>query len=138
MFRRLICDYRLKRRQNLTSAGVLEQGRGGFFGRFIFYLILIFFGLMIIFPFYFMLSTSLLTDDESLALQSGKQILFPTHPNFSNYYTAATVSDIDQDYLGALKASILTSFVSVMTRLFFTITFGYAFSLPNWRFKRLS
>lgn len=85
-----------------------------------------------------MLSTSLLSESHSLRLQDGEQIFFPNPPHFENYVTAATVSDINQVYSGALFASIATTVVSVLTRLFFTLSFGYAFSLPNWKIKQFS
>lgn len=78
-----------------------------------------------------MISTSLLSESNSLRLQDGEQIFFPNPAQYDNYVTAATVSDINQVYTGALFASIVTTIVSVLTRLFFTLSFGYAFSLPN-------
>lgn len=101
-------------------------------------LLLIFLSLFIFFPFYFMISTSLLSDNESLMLQSGEQIYWPSRAHFENYYIAATVSNDNQQYLGALSASLIITIVSVFARLFYTLSFGYAFSLPRWRGKRLS
>lgn len=115
-----------------------QLGRYSFLGFLFRAFLLVVFASIIIFPFYFMISTSLLSESNSLRLQDGEQIFFPNPVQYDNYVTAATVSDINQVYTGALFASIVTTIVSVLTRLFFTLSFGYAFSLPNWRFKRLS
>lgn len=91
-------------------------------------IILIFFGIIVIFPFYFMISTALLSIQEV----TGNSIpLSPNSPQWSNFSNVITTGS----YWIAIGITAFITFVSVLARLFFSMTLGYVFSLKNWRFK---
>ncbi|TNK81694.1 ABC transporter permease [Mycoplasmopsis pullorum] len=97
--------------------------------------VLLFFGAVVLFPFYFMIANSLFTrqlaEDTGTVhlvprdLESGK-ILF----EWSNYAKA-----FQDGYWKALIFTSLITAVSIAGKTFFSMTFGYAFSLKQWRFK---
>ncbi|MDC4163256.1 carbohydrate ABC transporter permease [Mycoplasma bradburyae] len=94
-------------------------------------LILLFFGLIIIFPFYFMLVVALAPDKQ--VLDQRKPILWPDSFNFNNFARVLN----EGGYWSALFVTAFITALSVILRLFFTMTFGYAFSLRNWKFKKV-
>ncbi|QJG66921.1 carbohydrate ABC transporter permease [Mycoplasma phocoenae] len=101
-------------------------------------LVLVFFGLIIIFPFYYMIMTSLISND--LSLKEGELILYPSKVNgkgwefhFENFKKA-----LEEGYLQAVLFTAAVTSLSVVCKIFFSITFGYAFSLRKWKYKNLS
>lgn len=104
--------------------------------------VLVLFGLIVIFPFYFMLSQSLVDKEWQTDPTTLDTVLwFPIrHPrtngrafnwdNFSNAFKSG--------YFQSLWFTAFITAVSVVARIFFSITFGYAFSIRKWKFKRAS
>ncbi|UUD37767.1 carbohydrate ABC transporter permease [Mycoplasmoides fastidiosum] len=89
--------------------------------------VLVFFSLVILFPFYFMINTALLTNEQSI---NGTFYAVPPQANWDSF-----VSAFNGGYWQALAYTILITAVSVGARVFFSMTAGYAFSLKRWRFK---
>ncbi|AZZ65426.1 carbohydrate ABC transporter permease [Metamycoplasma phocicerebrale] len=109
-------------------------------------LILTFFSILIILPFYFMFEQSLV-DARFYSGQTGNQIAWwpfnykdyenngktfsiflRTSLHFENFKSA-----FEAGYFQALIFTAGYTSISVMVRLFFSITLGYALSLRNWR-----
>ncbi|WP_238523335.1 carbohydrate ABC transporter permease [Metamycoplasma arthritidis] len=104
--------------------------------------VLVLFGLIVIFPFYFMLSQSLVDKTWQTSPSTSDAVLwFPLkHPNgngrafhWENFRDAFT-----SGYFESLIFTAFITAISVVARIFFSITFGYAFSIRKWRFKRAS
>ncbi|MBG0730891.1 carbohydrate ABC transporter permease [Mycoplasma sp. 'Moose RK'] len=110
------------RNRNLLSA-ILT-----FFLKFI---ILFVFGIFIIFPFYFMLVYALSPEEQ--ANDTRVPIFWPDHFAWDNFVKAA-----QSGYFAALGITALVTAISVIAKIFFSMTFGYAFSLKKWRFKKIS
>ncbi|AWX69468.1 carbohydrate ABC transporter permease [[Mycoplasma] anseris] len=100
--------------------------------------ILLFFGMIILFPFLFMINQSVLdlrfqTSNDTLIwypkpFEKGGQVIF-----LDNFKKA-----FQDGYFKAVVYTASTTVLSVICRIFFSMTFGYAFSLKKWRFKTLS
>ncbi|MBN3534888.1 carbohydrate ABC transporter permease [Mycoplasma procyoni] len=95
-------------------------------------IVLFFFGLLIIFPFYFMIVFALAPDKQANE-SFGELVLYPKEIRWDNFTRA-----LQEGYWQALGWTALITFVSVVLKLFFSATFGYAFSLKKWRFKKAS
>ncbi|WGI36766.1 carbohydrate ABC transporter permease [Mesomycoplasma lagogenitalium] len=92
---------------------------------------LFFFGTIIMFPFYIMVIFALSTKE---ATHSPTELnLFPNPVDWSNFHEA-----FKEGYWEALGWTALTTFISVVIKLFFSSTFGYAFSMKKWRHKNLA
>ncbi len=91
--------------------------------------ILVFMGFLILFPFYFMVSFSLMTQFESEDVTTTH--LAPKVAQWSNY----TKAFADGYWKAVLVTAILTS-VSIALKIVITMMVGYAFSLPKWRGKK--
>ncbi|WP_350266903.1 carbohydrate ABC transporter permease [Mycoplasmoides gallisepticum] len=130
-FKNWISNLKIKKNYERVSLEIKDTTWRSIILGFIFKsLILLFFGMIIIFPFYFMIVVALAPDAQ--VLDQRKPILWPDSFNFVNF--ARVLREVDYWY-----ALLVTSFItalSVILRLFFTMTFGYAFSLKNWKFKR--
>ena len=93
------------------------------------YLLLTFLAVVVLFPIYMTLISSLLTPQ-----QIGKQppTLFPTHPKFDTYGTAW-----DAGHLGTyLKNSFIVTLVITVGQVVTAILAGYAFAFLEFPFKR--
>ncbi|VEU65674.1 glycerol-3-phosphate transporter membrane protein [Mesomycoplasma conjunctivae] len=95
------------------------------------FLVLFIFGIFIIFPFYFMLVYALAPEEQ--ILDGRTAIYWPKYFDFSNFAKAA-----QEGYFEALGWTVLVTLISVVAKIFFSMTFGYAFSLKKWKFKKLS
>ncbi|BAQ54617.1 carbohydrate ABC transporter permease [Mycoplasmopsis arginini] len=110
--------------------------------------ILTFFSLLIILPFYFMIEQSLVDPkfyedqgfkiawwpfDHAKYIQAGKEFrgFLGTSLNWSNFSKS-----IKEGYLQSLVFTAGFTSVSVVVRLFFAISLGYALSMRNWRGKQ--
>ncbi|AZG68373.1 carbohydrate ABC transporter permease [Mycoplasma struthionis] len=99
--------------------------------------VLVFFALIIIFPFYFMISQSLTNRELTILASNTPAVLFPrataTDPTVFHFdnYRAALVSG----YLQSVVFTIGVTSLSILVRLFFSLTLGYALSLNNWKGK---
>ncbi|EFF41263.1 carbohydrate ABC transporter permease [Mycoplasmopsis alligatoris] len=97
-------------------------------------LILCFFGLIILFPFFYMISTSLMTDQQIEDMGAGKGIqLLPEAASWANY-SAAFV----EGYWSALGVTFANVLVSVILKIIITMSMGYAFSLKKWSGKKFA
>lgn len=98
-------------------------------------LILSFFAFLLVLPFYFMIILSL-TSNQKIHDSASDVILFPDGLHWENFYDAIKTGG-KYGYWSALGVSILTTAASVTFRIYFTIFFGYAFSIKKWRFKKI-
>ncbi|MCU4116965.1 carbohydrate ABC transporter permease [Mycoplasma zalophi] len=122
--------------KQVETANLIGNLLGFFFKFFVF----VFFGLLILFPFYFMISMSLL--DTQVVLISDNSNL-PIYPkkfegdglslHFENFKQA-----FQSGYFKSLVMTAGVTAISVVGKIFFSITFGYAFSLRKWKFKNAS
>ncbi|WBP84259.1 carbohydrate ABC transporter permease [Mycoplasmopsis edwardii] len=147
---------KLRRNQETVSSQVTEKNLLNIaFSVILKLLLLSFFGLVIIFPFIFMINISLMTDDESEALKrsfqfasdftvgktyfvqaeggSGGFDIRPWSEVVQNTYSRAITSG----YWQSLMVTSVNVLLSVFFKIFITFLMGYAFSLRNWRFKGL-
>ncbi|AWX42874.1 carbohydrate ABC transporter permease [Metamycoplasma cloacale] len=100
--------------------------------------ILLFFGFIIVFPFLFMLNQSVL--DRRWQNNTDVLVWYPraygdsTQVFFFENFKAA----FQDGYFKAVLYTASITALSVICRIFFSMTFGYAFSMKKWRFKNLS
>ncbi len=92
-------------------------------------ILLVVMGVFIIFPFYYMISMSLM--DYETVTQEGGVPLFPTEPGLGNYVWVFT-----KGYVRAVLFSILVMFTNVALKVAVCITIGYAFAMYDFRYKR--
>ncbi|NQZ65860.1 MAG: carbohydrate ABC transporter permease [Mycoplasmatales bacterium] len=91
--------------------------------------ILVFFGALVLFPFYYMISNSLMTNRE--ATDTVTTHLFPESPQWGNYKSA-----FEEGYWWAIMYSFLIASITIILKLVVTIMLGYAFSLKKYRGKK--
>ncbi|WP_036464185.1 carbohydrate ABC transporter permease [Mycoplasmopsis sturni] len=112
--------------------------------------LLCFFGVVILFPFVFMIFVSFMNKQESDTLQSAFKFFPSFQPSsldvgadgaFTSWtqvvsytYNAAK----EEGYWNALLITTLNVILSVFFKVFVTSLMGYAFSIKNWRFKGLA
>ncbi|WP_412031525.1 carbohydrate ABC transporter permease [Metamycoplasma buccale] len=103
------------------------------------FLVLAFFGALLIFPFYFMINQSLLDkdwqNDKSTILWYPKTFgspkgKFDLTAHWENFKAA-----LEAGYGKAILYTAATVAISVTARIFFSMTFGYAFSIRKWKGK---
>ena len=92
--------------------------------------VLVFFGSIVLFPFYYMISSSLMTHAE--ATDTLKTHLYPKNPQWGNYTDA-----FKDGYWQAIMYSFGIVAVTIVFKIFITILMGYAFSLKKYRGKKL-
>ncbi|UWD34178.1 carbohydrate ABC transporter permease [Mesomycoplasma molare] len=95
-------------------------------------LVLLVFGVIIIFPFYFMVVIAFAPNDQANG-RVNEVLLWPESWEWNNFLLA-----LNDGYWSALWWTTLTTFVSVIVKLFFSTTFGYAFSIKKWKYKKAS
>ncbi|WP_033160875.1 carbohydrate ABC transporter permease [[Mycoplasma] collis] len=93
-------------------------------------LVLLTFGFIILIPFYIMIVLSISPDDQANDVYP---VIIPNSINFSAFSRA-----IQEDYWKSLGWTFLITVISVIVKIFFSSTFGYAFSIRKWRFKKLT
>ncbi|WP_391591842.1 Sugar ABC transporter permease [[Mycoplasma] cavipharyngis] len=92
--------------------------------------VLVVFSLIILFPFYYMIVTSFITNDEATDGTVRLSPVIRSEVIDTNFQSA-----FNSGYWSALGLTVLITIISVGARVFFSMTAGYAFSLKNWRFK---
>ena len=92
-------------------------------------LILCFFGMLILFPFYYMISIALMTKDETRTTDIN---LVPATAQWENFNQAMIAG-----YWDAVLITAIVTALSIVIKVMVTMLMGYAFSLRNWRFKKL-
>ncbi|MGY6172210.1 carbohydrate ABC transporter permease [Candidatus Mycoplasma pogonae] len=95
-------------------------------------IILLFFAAIIFFPFYIMLVIAFSSNEHLFDSASTEATWWFTGFNFDNLQKA-----FNDGYITALGNSVAVTVVSVVFKIFFTMFFGYAFSLKKWRFKKI-
>ncbi|MHA0272654.1 carbohydrate ABC transporter permease [Mycoplasma sp. 48589B] len=117
-------------------------------------LLLVFFGVVILFPFFYMISISFMDDSQAASLKSEFRML-PSFKEGITYYAGENGSGglqlvswkevvantydraMSSGYWQAMLLTFLNVIVSVTLKVFITFLMGYAFSLRNWRGKGL-
>lgn len=92
-------------------------------------LIIGFFGLIILFPFYYMISGSLMSFDE--INDNAHTHLAPSTPHWENFTSAFA-----DGYWKSLLLTAVVTLLTIVLKIFITMLMGYAFSLPKWRGKK--
>ncbi|WP_406614533.1 carbohydrate ABC transporter permease [Mycoplasma corogypsi] len=119
-------------------------------------LLLCFFGVVIIFPFAFMILMAFMSDNEIESIKNSFRLLPSFGPGSTYYVNNGTNGDLhgivftnnwseivantfkraaSSGYWNALLLTVLNVLVSVVFKIFVTFLMGYAFSLRNWRGK---
>ena len=121
---------RLQRLSNRTNKQVSSGGITFPIISFLFKSItLLFFSFLIIFPLFYMISTSLMTYQETLSTETK---FVPKTPQWNNFKVAML-----EGYWQALLITLIVTATSIILKIFITMLMGYAFSLKNWRFKKI-
>lgn len=95
-------------------------------------IVLGFFATLILLPFYIMLVLAL-SSNEYLRNANGQHSVFwPNGLYFGNFRLAWV-----EGYAKALLGSFSMTIISVVFKIFFSMFFGYAFSIRKWRFKKI-
>lgn len=87
-----------------------------------------FFGILMLFPFFWMISSSLKNSVEAFATPP---TLFPKHPTLENYRHVFQAMDWPRLFLNSISVTV----VCVFLQLFTSALAGYAFARLNFRFK---
>ncbi len=91
--------------------------------------VLAFFGFIVLFPFYYMVSMSLMSWDE---MNSGSIPLTPSDPNFGNY-----ISAFNNGFWQSFFFTTMVVCVNIVMKLFVCILLGYAFGHFNFKGKNI-
>ena len=91
---------------------------------------LVFFGALVLFPFYYMIASSLMTNAEASDPLTAH--IAPKSPQWGNYTDA-----FKDGYWEAIAYSFLIASITIVIKLFITILMGYAFSLKKYRGKKI-
>lgn len=87
-----------------------------------------FFGIVMMFPFFWMVSSSLKNSVEAFATPPS---LLPAHPTLDNYRHVFQTLDVPRLFLNSISVTV----VVVIFQLFTSALAGYAFARLNFRFK---
>lgn len=100
-------------------------------------LILVFFGLILIFPFYFMINESLLNQNWQDTWSRDSIIWYPHDLNSNKIalYWSNFKKALESGYGKAILFTAAITALSVVLRIFFSVTFGYAFAIKKWTGK---
>ena len=91
--------------------------------------VLVFFGAIVLFPFYYMIATSLMTNAE--ATDTVNTHIIPKTPQWGNYADAFA-----DGYWKAIAYSFLIAAITIVLKLVVTVLLGYAFSIKKYRGKK--
>lgn len=145
----LLIKRRLRRNKEKVSGQVRESSLFNVASISILKLLLLcIFGVIILFPFFLMISFSFFSQREAESLSNNFRILPSFDPSYFkidnkdvlltwsegvkyNYMTAIN----NEGYWTAVGLTSLNVLLSVVLKVFITILMGYAFSLRNWRAK---
>ncbi len=118
----------LKASEKVSTTIKNDSGAKAFIIKMIKIMILIFFGFVVLFPFYYMISISLLSD--SWIHTNGTYPLIPDGVNVDTYiYVVAT------KFIASFTFSVVVMLVNVLLRVIVCMLLGYAFGMYNFRFK---
>ncbi|QZE12226.1 carbohydrate ABC transporter permease [Mycoplasma sp. Ms02] len=97
--------------------------------------VLVFFGIVVLFPFYYMISTSLFSNEQAEATNDIHLVPRDINTGKIQLYWENFNKAFQNGYFRALIFTAAVTALSVCGKTFFSMTFGYAFSLKKWRFK---
>ncbi|WP_029892087.1 carbohydrate ABC transporter permease [Mycoplasmopsis columbina] len=127
-------NIKLKRNRDKTAEQVKESD---FFASSVSFvlklLILCFFGLIILFPFFFMLMLAVFPREQAEALKVDPTI-FPKQWDWSNFVKAWNGSD-SSSYFTSFGITFLNVLFSIFAKTLITMLGGYAFSIKKWKGK---
>ncbi|QJG66926.1 carbohydrate ABC transporter permease [Mycoplasma phocoenae] len=123
-------------KQDIKNSINIAESSFGLFKYILKMFVLLFFGLLIIFPLFFMIWMSLIPEDV-IANSNGNENI-PLFNSFDKLTLDNFKYALNSGYIKALLLTILMMCTSVVLRVLFSLTFGYAFSLRNWKFKKIS
>ncbi|MFU2193218.1 carbohydrate ABC transporter permease [Mycoplasma sp. 4079] len=141
---------KLRKNQERSASQVKETSASKvFISTFLKLFVLALFGAVVLFPFFYMISISLMNDYEAGSLKQEFKFL-PSFAEGTTYIDgnlqikpwAEVVANtykraFSTGYLKAFALTGLNVIVSVVLKIFVTFLMGYAFSLRNWRGKGL-
>lgn len=105
-----------------------DSGFGSFVMTILKICVLIFFGLIILFPFYYMVSISLLSNEDAM----GSIPSFPTDPTLGSYFTV-----LNWLFVKDFVFSIIVMLTNVVLKVVVCMMLGYAFGFYNFKYKKL-
>ena len=127
----------IKLRKNKEKTGQQVQEKSIFTlatSWFLKILVLSFFALIILFPFFFMISISLMSKNEALDLTNHFKLI-PKEAIWDNYRIAVEPQGNKVSYWSAFWLTTSNVLFSIVFKIFITMLCGYAFSLKKWRGK---
>ncbi len=104
---------------------------GSILGAFLKWGIIVFFGLLVLFPFYYMFSYALMSNSE--VFDKLHIHISPEKAMWSNFSKA-----FEDGYWEAIWFTFTITAVSIVLKIFITVLAGYAFSLPKWKGKKIA
>ncbi|WP_338068678.1 carbohydrate ABC transporter permease [Mycoplasma nasistruthionis] len=141
---------KLRKNQERVSSQVTESNLGKvILTSSLKLLLLSFFGVVILFPFIYMISISFMNDSEAASLKTEFRF-FPSFSEGVTYLNGGFVTKpwsevvantyaraFATGYWSAITLTLLNVVISVSLKVIITFLMGYAFSLRNWRGKGL-
>ena len=88
-------------------------------------------GIIMLFPFFWMISSSLKNDVEAFATPP---TIFPSSPSLDNYRSVAEYLDLRQLFINSMSVSLVVTFLQLLT----SSMAGYAFARINFKGKSVS
>ncbi|UVD81724.1 carbohydrate ABC transporter permease [Mycoplasma iguanae] len=129
---KFISNIVISRNADKISAQVRENSFFQIFKAFLWKAIILgFFALLIVLPFYIMIILSISSNEYIREAGQDRSIFWPDGMHFSNFVDAW-----EKGYFEAIMGSLIVTVLSIVFKIFFAMFFGYAFSLRNWRFKK--
>ena len=87
-------------------------------------------GVVMLFPFFWMISSSLKNDVEAFATPP---TIFPSSPNLDNYRAVAQYLDLKQLFINSMSISLIVTFMQLLT----SSMAGYAFARIQFKGKSI-
>lgn len=87
-------------------------------------------GIVMLFPFFWMISSSLKNDVEAFATPP---TIFPTSPNLDNFRTVSQYLDLKQLFINSMSVSVVITFLQLLT----SAMAGYAFARIQFKGKSI-
>lgn len=135
--RKKLADLKLRKSREITADQVRDKS-ALYLATSVFFKILIlsFFALIVLFPFFYMLLMSAMPDDQALELSQHFSVI-PREWKWDNYQKALSGEGNvkDKGYWFSFWLTFANVLFSIVVKLFVTMLVGYAFSLKEWRGK---
>ncbi|WP_435130537.1 carbohydrate ABC transporter permease [Mycoplasma sp. 6243] len=149
----LLIHRKIRRNQEKVTTQVIDSNpASAIFLSVLKLLVLCFFGVLILFPFFFMISISLMTDDEVANLSTNFRFVSDFTEGNTYYQGTKGIGDtvawskvvantyhraLATGYWNSLGFTALNVIISVVLKVFITFLMGYAFALKKWHGKGL-